>query len=331
VAVCETAAARVCDSSLHQDLCDPGTVSVVASEKARHGLVREALADVLLERSAWVYARLHAGREYGVELHEETLTQDLLLDIAEALPDLAVRTFTTRQEASTGADWQWEWWFHGYRWFGIRVQAKRLKMLRNGQPGYDLGYLTGRRRERQVDLLVDGAHHDGLEPAYVLYNGPDLDLKFDWMCQSLPPSAAFFGVSFLPGVVAQQLVNAKTFDLARVGSVSRPWSCLVGCDPFGGCQRLRSPWRPWPPHYDLDLGEVDLAQWVARSFFRVVMQARYGREWGDRQERRLNQRLEQGLRVEPPAYVAGLLGGPNGDESWAAPRKVGAVTIFSAT
>jgi hypothetical protein len=76
----------------------------VASEKARHGMVREALADVLTDRAAWTHARLQAGRSHGVELHEETVTQDLLLDISSALPAMSVRTFTKRQESGNGAD-----------------------------------------------------------------------------------------------------------------------------------------------------------------------------------------------------------------------------------
>jgi hypothetical protein len=64
----------------------------------------------------------------------------------------------------------------------------------------------------------------------VLYNGPDLDIsKFAWRCHRLPPSAAFFGVSLLPAVVARDLVNDGTVDFAIVGARARPWSCLTSC------------------------------------------------------------------------------------------------------
>jgi hypothetical protein len=95
----------------------------------------EALEDVLIDRAAWTHARLSAGRQHGVELREETITQDLLLDISIALPGLSVQTYTTRQEAANGADWQWEWWFEGRQWFGLRVQAKRLQRLGSDQLG----------------------------------------------------------------------------------------------------------------------------------------------------------------------------------------------------
>lgn len=303
----------------------------VASEKARRGMVREALAEVLLDRAAWTYARLHAGRDRGIELHEETITQDLLLDIAQALPAMSVRTFSRKQESRNGADWQWEWWFHGFQWFGLRVQAKRLKVQRNGQVGYDLGYLTGRHRSRQVDLLINRAQADGVQAAYVLYNGPGLDLdQFKWRCGHLPASTAFFGVSILPAAVAQDLVNAKTMDLGNVGALSRPWSCLASCDPFGGCHR--GSWPPpgpyWPPRY-ADPDFPDFAWWVARNYFRLAMQARYGQEWGDRQERGLNQRVQRSVREGTSEYVAALLY-EQANPNIVLPDRVSALTVFSA-
>jgi hypothetical protein len=57
-------------------------MTLVASEMARHGMVREALTDVFMDRAAWTHARLQSGRDLGVELHEETITQDLQLDIS---------------------------------------------------------------------------------------------------------------------------------------------------------------------------------------------------------------------------------------------------------
>src|SRR5882724_670830 len=161
----------------------------------RTGGMGEALANVLLDRAAWTYARLHAGRSHNVELHEETITQDLLLDISCMLPEMSVQVFTRRQEARNGADWQWEWWFQGRQWFGLRVQAKRLKQRgKSRRPGYDLYYRTGSSDRRQVDLLIEDAHKTGARAAYALYNGPDLDIsQFTWGCGRLAPSPDAFG------------------------------------------------------------------------------------------------------------------------------------------
>jgi hypothetical protein len=288
----------------------------VPSEKASRGMVREAFADVLLDRAVWTHARLAAGRRHGVDLHEVTITQDLLLDIGATLPGLTVRTFSNLEEGRVGADWQWDWWFGGSRWFGLRVQAKRLKRVR-GAVGYDLGYVVGRARHRQIDLLMAGAAADGLEAAYVLYNGPDLELTFPWLCRRLPPSASFFGVSVLPAVAARSLVNSRTTTLPAVGGHSRPWSCLMTCDPVGGCGRAADPvytrtldrWRFQELGGDIGATSYDLAYWVAVSFRRMTEQFRYGGGWSDLQERQMHAQVAESLRGEPPAYVDRLLSG----------------------
>jgi hypothetical protein len=265
----------------------------IASEKARLGREREALAEVLLDRAAWTHGRLSLGRSCGVEIHEETITQDLLVDISAVLPQMSIRSFTRRQEARNGADWQWEWWFQGRAWFGMRVQAKRLKELKRSTLGYDLAYRVGSKHERQVDLLIATAHAVGLQSAYVLYNGPDLNLgKIKWECRRLPASPLFFGVSILPATV----------DLSAVGSVSRPWPCLITCDPSSGCNQLWPSVSP-PPGVDHD----DLAWWAARSYFRILNQARSGIN-ADPGVESLRDEVLTSMRAEPPSNVGTLLG-----------------------
>jgi hypothetical protein len=51
--------------------------------------------------AGWTHIRLSDGRRKGVGLHEETITQDLLLDIAMAMPAMTVETFTKYREART--------------------------------------------------------------------------------------------------------------------------------------------------------------------------------------------------------------------------------------
>jgi hypothetical protein len=290
-------------------------------------MVCEELAEVLVDRAAWTRARLIAGRNHGVELHEETITQDLLLDISAALPALSVETFTKRQEARNGADWQWEWWFQGRQWFGLRVQAKRLKQVKRRQVGYDLGYRTGREHRRQVDLLIEDAGVAGAQAAYVLYNGPGLDIsKFTWGCGRLPPSPAFFGVSLLPAIIARDLVDRRTVDLASVGALSRPWSCLVSCDPSSGCH-WSAPLLPRHPGND----SGDLAWWAARSYFRIVMQASQAQMpiSVDTADSTFDQDFLQTLQADPPPYVATLLNQRLQADATLPPR-VGALTVFLA-
>jgi hypothetical protein len=287
-------------------------------------VLREKLEDVLIDRAAWARTRLEAGRKHGVELYEETITQDLLLDISVAFPAMSVQTFTKREEGRNGADWQWEWWFEGRRWFGLRIQAKRLKPLSSHQPGYDLGYIPPSRKRRQIDLLLADARRVGMQAAYVLYNGPDLDsVSFAWRCHRLPPKAAFFGISLLPATIARELVDAGTVDLTTVGSRSRPWSCLASCA-SSGCRSLLE--RSWLNSSGID--DTDLPWWVALSFFRMELQAR-GETESDEFDAAAVPRVLPGMRDRPPAYVIGLL---NQDfvADGALPPRVGALTVFRA-
>jgi hypothetical protein len=299
-------------------------------KKARHATVREELADVLTERAGWTYARLRAGRSHDVEPHEETITQDLLLDISTMLPDTEVKAFTRQEEAGNGADWYWDWWFQGQGWFGLRVQAKRLKKRKKGKPCYDLGYKVGAPpKKRQVDLLLDSAREDGVQAAYVLYNGPDLDMSlFTWGCRRLPASPAFFGVSILPATIARDLVDARphtrTVPLATAGGYSRPWSCVITCDPSTGCD-WRWPLTPRPLGFDIS----DLAWWAARSYFRIVAQTRPRPERDAEQEPPLDPDVlaTESLRDQPEAYVATLLADPAQADA-ELPKKVRALTVF---
>lgn len=293
----------------------------------------ETMANVLLARSAWVYWRLVQAEQHGLSLGEVTLTETLLLDIREALPGLQVTMYTQRQEARTGADWQWEWWFHGTRWFGIRAQAKLLKEIPGGTAGYDLGFLSGKAKNLQLDLLVQDAAADNVAAAYVLYNGPKIDEVFDaltWNCSSLAKHQEHFGVSYLPAASAQKLLQAGKLDVLSVGAASRPWVCLFRCMAVGGC-------AAWPSSFGTS---APLDRAVARAFLLAEDEGglpSFTPE--DRAARRQNtaasveERSGPLRRREPPSYVARLreLGAEARFDSEIAeslPDGVGAVTIF---
>jgi hypothetical protein len=281
-------------------------------------VTRKALEDVLIQRARWTHTRLSDGSRKGVELHEETITQDLLLDIAMAMPAMTVETFTKRQEARNGADWQWEWWFEGRQWFGLRVQAKRLKRLNSRRLGYDLGYKSG----KQLDLLISDAAHSGLRAAYVLYNGLELDLSaFGSGCGRLPREPESFGVTLLPASVAKELVEQGRDDFATVAGVSRPWSCLAGCH-WSECDR----WGRYENELSAETGG-DLSAWAAMSY-RYIEGVR-------RADPARSGIPELGFRKRPPDYVENLLGRgttaglvDNVPEDPRLPARVGAVTIF---
>ncbi|QMU72584.1 DUF6615 family protein [Streptacidiphilus sp. P02-A3a] len=289
----------------------------------------DQFAGVLLDRCRWVHKRLLDSDRFGVNLQEETLTEDLLLDIAmEMAPfDLKVEMFSKPREGREGADW--EWWFGGRQWFGVRVQAKRLRRI-GGRLGYDLDYRIGRGGSGplQVEVFRDRAREAGLAAAYVFYNGPvDLN-QFWWDCDRLPREPENFGVSVLPVAVARALVQDGTVDFGTVANASHPWPCLVssgsGPWPFGcGFWPFEPP--PWVDSPD----PVDLDQVVARRFFALTHE---GLRWVNRPanevwSRYVRMRVDQYCRAEPPDYVRRLLEGGR-DIAEAVPPEVGAISVF---
>lgn len=287
----------------------------------------------LLNRAAWVLQRLEQARRLGAPLDEETLTQTLLLDLREILGvHVQVTEFSRAEESrTTGADW--EWWFCdgvGQRLFGMRVQAKKLKLLRAGVPGYDFAYTpAGEKKKsnptRQVDRLVAAAARDGLPAVYALYNGPDLDLDlFPWGCCG-PSEREFFGVSLLAADAAQQAADAGDTSLSAVGGLSRPWSCCALCPT---ALRVESSLPFWPegPDSSLSLYAADLVADVYAL----------GSESTDAQSssRLALMRAAEGFRdwLDSPVYVRQLMQteDPRGRELdlQGVPSDVGGVVLF---
>lgn len=293
--------------------------------RAADTITRDSLESALLERAIWTHSRLTAGQEHGVELQEETITESLLLDISIALPPLTVKTFTRHQESRNGADWQWEWWFEGRQWFGLRIQAKRLKRLRSGRLGYDIAYRSGSSKKPQIDLLIRDANKAGMQAAYALYNGPGLNLAdFRWGCPRLPPKASFFGVSLLPAPVAQSLLATKHDDCSSICGASRPWSCLASCD-WAVCSAPIDQEKPREP---TTTAREDLAQRAALSYARIealaqsYIQEQFQLDIGSRAFQTAAPLLEA-----PPPHVRAMLD-PERQADVRLPRRVGGVTVF---
>ena len=216
---------------------------------------RVAVGSLLIDRAAWVHQRLATAERLHLPLSEETVTETVLLDGCTALPRHVSATAYSRQDESrrTGADW--EWWFGdgvGSMWFGVRVQAKKLKADRAGGWTFDLAYTPKSERAksrpiRQVDRLLSSAAAAGLPAVYVLYNGPGLgSLSFPWPCCHFPPSGDLLGVGVVAATTAQSLADAKTLDAATVLSHARPWSCLALCPLWQGLHAIPGTVPPGP-------------------------------------------------------------------------------------
>ncbi|WP_432937480.1 DUF6615 family protein [Kribbella sp. CA-253562] len=206
---------------------------------------REIIGQALKAKADWVNRRLTAAAHLGTPYGEETITETMLLDLRLELSGrLAVTPYTKYQESRvTGADW--EWWFCdgiGRRMYGMRVQAKKLKLV-NGSPAYDFAYRPNKRKERQVDRLLANARDAGLPAVYALYNGPELDLSlFAWSCCTEQPSASVFGVSMISAAAARRLADIGQTTLADAGALSLPWSCCALCP----TPLRHKAWDLWP-------------------------------------------------------------------------------------
>jgi len=81
-------------------------------------LLPSALAGALLEPAIWTEDRLDRARLADVAQQEETITESVLLELKESLPQLSIKTYTRLEEnRDTGADWLW-WWCGETAWFG---------------------------------------------------------------------------------------------------------------------------------------------------------------------------------------------------------------------
>ncbi len=97
---------------------------------------------------------------------EETITESNLLEIRRRHPELVrVRTFPKREEAKSGADWEWHIVGHR-RTIKMRVQAKRVQC--NGVLKVKHKVKSSGRQQR--DLLIAGACTARMKPVYCIYS-----------------------------------------------------------------------------------------------------------------------------------------------------------------
>lgn len=94
-----------------------------------------AFAGSFRSKHGKTWKMLGEGRKCDVQLFEETLTNLHVLAFCSMSPaEFKIRSYSKRDEPTTGADW--EWWFGGNtgRWIGLRVQAKVIKFANDTFP-----------------------------------------------------------------------------------------------------------------------------------------------------------------------------------------------------
>jgi len=158
-------------------------------------------------------------------MSEETMTENILLDIALANPrGIRIVPFTKKVESKTGADWEWCFWSPSKNQFTrMLVQAKRLD--RRERRYSSIYQNIGKSTTRQIDRLIQRAGNRSIPAIYAFYNHlTDVGRL---------PLSSFkseeWGVSVASARKVRALRN-NSFDVIK--GVSTPWHCLV-CKPVG--------------------------------------------------------------------------------------------------
>ncbi|MFF3485181.1 DUF6615 family protein [Streptomyces sp. NPDC002701] len=187
-----------------------------------------SLCGTLARRAELTFEALAAEHRKGWPSSEVTHTEENLRAIDRAHGDrVAIRPFTSDDERSNGADWEW-WFYSGVVGFGMRVQAKRAN--RNG--GYDLRYRPDGDRY-QNDLLIEDAMKEGCIPAYVFYNHlnwPQIRPGKPWLgCDHGPFTEGQLGCTIASALVVKQALRGARVSSRYVKHRSRPWNRIL-CD-----------------------------------------------------------------------------------------------------
>lgn len=138
--------------------------------------------------------------------------------------EVAVRAFTKSKEARNGADWEW-WIGSPGCWFGMRVQAKRIKLPEERFVGLHRQKAKG-QPHTQINTLIKAAHRDQLTPAYCFYVASKR-----WPKPALwaSPRLNTSGGSPLGCLVAHASAvrDVRSEALSKLGPVAAPWHLLV--------------------------------------------------------------------------------------------------------
>ncbi len=190
--------------------------------------------------ASWVWERIELAQTSGLAFSEETITETILLDLATRHPTkVKIKAFNKTDEGVNGSDWEW-WIGQAGSWFGIRVQAKRIKLpAETFAPLQRYGIKKG-STVGQIDKLLSRAKYDGLNSAYCFYF-----VSKKWPALRAWPVYNFIGggpVSPQGCLVADATaVKAVGKDsLAALAPICVPWHLLV-CHCAGGKFNSGSP------------------------------------------------------------------------------------------
>ncbi|WP_431321638.1 DUF6615 family protein [Rhizobium sp. YTU87027] len=168
---------------------------------------------------------------------EETITESCLLEIHRRHPAIVkIKTFTKREEANNGADWEWHLVGRAYT-FKMRVQAKRLA---KGASRFSklLTYRAAGAPHPQIKMLINDANAHSLYPAICLYSPNGAKKK--WRTRAALPYPPGIEFGCLIGDASLVLDN----DHSSLERICVPWHYLACSRPVASRWISKSPSIP---------------------------------------------------------------------------------------
>jgi hypothetical protein len=204
---------------------------------------REQVTLLTAARTAW--RRRGVAKARGLAFSEESLTETVLMDIAESYPgQLRIVSFNKHQEGRNGADWAWAFRnAAGTQNLAMLVQAKALDFTDRTYPEIKRKVGRGTPPVRQIDRLLDTANSWGWPAVYVFYNHLSKTSRIPNNCQTLPkmrtsmPEA--WGISIATAEAVSRVLDDQSFDTHRRHSM--PLHCLLCSGGSGWSGREGSP------------------------------------------------------------------------------------------
>ena len=126
----------------------------------------------LLDLARTVWSKRGAAKRAGLPYNEETITENMLLDLKLAYPGpVVIVPFSKAKEAKFGADWAWAFVSADGAWsLTMLVQAKRLDDREQAYKGIKRSVGIRMPPVRQIDQLIATAATYGIPPVYAFYN-----------------------------------------------------------------------------------------------------------------------------------------------------------------
>jgi len=177
--------------------------------------------------------KLAIAKSVGHQISEQAFTDFNLLEMKIRHPkEVTIKTFSSREESCTGADW--ELWIRSKKnsWVGFRIQAKVINLSTDKYECLHYRSKSKKDSSLQSEKLIHSAFRSQhkLFPIYCLYSfweHSNYPKFYKYTCSK--GSAEHFGCSFVDAFTILELENDGTKHIKDIFPFMSPWSDLVCC------------------------------------------------------------------------------------------------------